>query len=161
MTASMAESRHQLPHRPVLRRLVDILPAPAATLPAPLPPAVPAVDPAAAVQVERVLRVAVEILGGRRPVRQLSPVLRPDVLAQLVTLQAVAGCLQPRAGKVLTRQQGPGVLEAVALVGLSTGVRALAARFEKRAEGAGSRWLCTALQLRFTTGDLAVRRRYR
>lgn len=161
MTGSIAEPRPQLPHRPVLRRLADILPPPAPAVPAPLPAAIPPADPAAPVQVERVLRVAVEILGGRRPVRQLSAVLRPDVLTQLVTLQAVAGGLQPRIGKVLARHQGPGTLEAVALVHLRTGVRALAARFEEHVDDGGSRWLCTALQLRFTIGDLAVRRRCR
>jgi len=40
-------------------------------------------------------------------------------------------------------------------VTLSTGVRALAARFEKH----GDRWQCTALQLRLTIGDLKARRK--
>ncbi|MGH3931628.1 MAG: Rv3235 family protein, partial [Pseudonocardiaceae bacterium] len=128
MTGSITEPRPQLPQRPVLRRLADILPLPAPVVSAPLPATLPPADLTAAAQVERVLRVAVEILGGRRPARQLAAVLRHDVLTYLVTLQAVAGDLQPRVGKVLTRHQGPGVLEAVALVNLSTGVRALAAR---------------------------------
>ncbi|MGH3913355.1 MAG: Rv3235 family protein [Pseudonocardiaceae bacterium] len=164
MTGSIAEPRPPLSHRPVLRRLADILPPPVSAVSAvsaPLPTAIPPADPAAPVQVERVLRVAVEVLSGRRPVRQLSAVLRPDVQTYLMTLQAVAGGLQPRLGKVLTRHQGPGALEAVALVNLSTGVRALAARFEEHVDGAGRRWLCTALQLRFTIGDLAVRRQCR
>lgn len=163
MTGSIAEPRPPLPQRPVLRRLVDVLPPPppapagSASLPAALPPA----DLTSSAQVERVLRVAVEILGGRRPARQLSMALRPDVLTHLVTLQAVAGDLQPRVGKILIQYQGPGTLEVVALVNLSTGVRALAARFEQHIDDDSSRWLCTALQLRFTTGDLAVRRRCR
>ncbi|MGH3941291.1 MAG: Rv3235 family protein [Pseudonocardiaceae bacterium] len=161
MTGSIVEPRPQLPQRPVLRRLTDILPLPAPAVSVPLPATLPPADLAAAAQVERVLRVAVEILGGRRPARQLAAVLRYDVLAHLVTLQTVAGNLQPRVGKVLTRPQGPGILEAVALVTLSTGVRALAARFEQQVDDRGSRWLCTALQLRFTIGDLAVRRRCR
>jgi hypothetical protein len=52
-------------------------------------------------------------------------------------------------------------VEAVAVVTLSTGVRALAARFEKHLDDHDARWRCTALQLRLTTGDLATRRRYR
>jgi hypothetical protein len=101
-----------------------------------------------------VLRAAVEVLGGRRPARQLSALLRPDLLAYLVSLQESAGHLEPRVVKVFAQQHPGGVLEVVALVTLSTGVRALAARFEKQ----GSRWQCTALQLRLTTGDLATRR---
>jgi hypothetical protein len=111
------------------------------------------------VQVERVMRAAVEIIGGRRPARQLSAVLRPELLTYLIALQAAAGHLQPRVHKVFARQPGAGALEAVALVSLSTGVRALAARFEIRPGDPGARWRCTALQLRLTPGDMAVRRR--
>jgi hypothetical protein len=111
--------------------------------------------------VERVLRAMVEILGGRRPARQLAAVLRPDMLTYLTGLQAVAGGLQPRVRKVFAQPQGTGVLEAVALISLSTGVRALAARFEEQLDGQGSRWCCTALQLRFTTGDLVAHHRRR
>ncbi len=110
-------------------------------------------------QVERILRAAVEILGGRRPARQLAPVLRPELLAYLVTLHAAAGHLRPRIHKVLAWQQGAGTLEAVALVTLSTGVRALAARFEQPPTGTDRRLRCTALQLRLTAGDLSVHRR--
>ena len=107
------------------------------------------------------LRAAVEILGGRRPARQLAGILGPELLNHLVSLQTVAGPLQPRVRKVLAQQQGSGALEAVALVTLRTGVRALAARFEEHVDAGGSRWRCTALQLRLTAGDLAVRRRLR
>ncbi len=98
-----------------------------------------------------------EILGGRRPAQQLSAVLRPDLLTYLVSLQAKVGALEPRMRKVLAQQQTASTLEAVALVALNTGVRALAARFEKH----GSRWRCTALQLRLTTGDLSTQHRRR
>jgi len=111
------------------------------------------------VQVERMMRAAVEIIGGRRPARQLSAVLRPELLTYLVALQATAGHLQPRVHKVFARQPGTGALEAVALVSLRTGVRALAARFEPPRGDAGTPWRCTALQLRLTPGDMAVRRR--
>ncbi|HEY2766090.1 MAG TPA: Rv3235 family protein [Pseudonocardiaceae bacterium] len=165
MTGSITEPRPQLPSGPVLRRLADILPTPPAAvseaLPAVSAAVPPAPDPTAPIQVERVLRAAVEIVGGRRPARQLSAVLRPDLLAHLVTLQAMAGHLQPRLHKVLARRLGTGTLEAVALVTVRTGVRALAARFERPPDGTDTRWRCTALQLRLTAGDLAARRRGR
>ncbi len=162
MTTSIAEPCPQRPQRPVLRRLVDILPATApATSEPPAAITLPADDPAARLLAERVLRAVVETLGGRRPAQQLSTMLRPELLASLMSLQATAAPLQPRVRKVIARPQGPGVVEAVAVVTLSTGVRALAARFEKQLDDHGARWRCTALQLRLTTGDLASRQRYR
>lgn len=161
MTTSIAESCPQLPHRPVLRRLTDFLPPPMPSTPQAVPtvpPPAPTANPVASTLAERVLRATVEILGGRRPLRQLSPVLSPDLLAYLTTLQAVAGHLEPRMHKVFARQQSAGALEAVALVTLNTGVRALAARFEEHVDDRGRRWRCTALQLRLTAGDVAIRR---
>ncbi|MFN2477576.1 MAG: Rv3235 family protein [Pseudonocardiaceae bacterium] len=157
MTASIAEPYPQLPQRPVLRRLVDVLPVATPATVTLLSPAtaLPAADPAAAVLAERVLRAAVEVLGGWRPARQLSAVLGPDLLTYLVSLQVTAGHLEPRVRKVLVQHHAGGALEAVALVTLTTGVRALAARFDKH----GSRWQCTALQLRLTIGDLKARRK--
>lgn len=162
VTTSIAEPCPQRPQRPVLRRLADILPVRAPATPEPLPiSALPAPDPAASILAERVLRAVVETIGGRRPAQQLSTMLRPDLLASLTSLQATAAPLQPRVRKVVARPQGPGVVEAVAVVTLSTGVRALAARFEKPLNDQSARWRCTALQLRLTTGDLTSRRRYR
>jgi uncharacterized protein DUF6459 len=143
----------------VLRRLVDILASPAhTTLESPPAPTLPVSDPTASALAERVLRAAVEILGGRRPAHQLSAVLRPDLQTYLSSLQVVAGHLEPRVRKVFIQQPAAGAVEAVALVTLNTGVRALAARFEKHLDDHGSRWQCTALQLRLTTGDLTTRR---
>ena len=159
MTTSIAEPRPRLPHRPVLRRLVDILPVAApATLEPPPATTLPAVDPAAPILAERVLRAAVEILGGRRRAHQLAAVLRPDLQTYLGSLQVATEHLQPRVRKVLIQQPAASAVEAVALVTLSTGVRALAARFDKQLDG---RWQCTALQLRLTNGDLATRRGHR
>ncbi|MGH3828802.1 MAG: Rv3235 family protein [Pseudonocardiaceae bacterium] len=171
MTASIAEPCPEQPpsqmatqtatpaaRRPVLRRLVDILPATpvVTTEPSPGPlltvPVTP--DPAAAALAERVLRAAVEILHGRRPARQLAAVLRPELLSYLVLLKAAAGHLEPRVHKVLAQQHSGDALEAVALVTLNTGVRALAARFDKH----GGQWRCTALQLRLTPGDIRAGR---
>jgi hypothetical protein len=172
LTTSIAELPFPMPRQPVLRRLVDILPAtPATGAPPTVTPTAPdpavsdsagpdsaGPDPAGAVVVERVLRAAVEILGGQRPAQQLSGVLRPDLLTYLVSLRRVAGHLEPRLRKVLVFQHAAGTLEAVALVTLNTKVRALAARFEQHTDHHASRWQCTALQVRFTAGDLAARR---
>ncbi|MGH4006976.1 MAG: Rv3235 family protein, partial [Pseudonocardiaceae bacterium] len=87
--------------------------------------------------------------------------LSPDLLTYLATLKAVAGHLEPRVRKVFARQQADGAVEAVALVTLNTGVRALAARFEEHTDEGGPRWQCTALQLRLTAGDVATRRVHR
>lgn len=146
---------------PVLRRLADIVPPPPPATPEhrPAPPTLSAPEPGASTQVQRVLRATVEILGGRRPAHQLAAVLSPELLTYLVSLQAAAGPLQPKVRKVLTRSHGDRTLEAVALITLRTGVRALAARFEKHPDTGGCQWRCTALQLRFTTGDLAAGRR--
>jgi Family of unknown function (DUF6459) len=158
LTTSIAEPRPHLPNRPMLRRLVDILPRVAPALPESPPAVLSAANPAASILAERMLRAVVEILGGRRPARQLSAVLSSELLAYLITLQEVAGPLEPRVHKVFARPQCPGVLEAVAVVTLSTGVRALAARFEEHVDEGGRRWRCTALQLRLTAGDVAIRR---
>jgi hypothetical protein len=79
------------------------------------------------------------------------------VLAYLTSLQGAVSHLQPRVRKVFAQQHAVDALEAVAVVTLSTGVRAVAARFERH----GQRWQCTVLQLRLTTGDLATRRQCR
>lgn len=158
MTTSIAESRPQQTHRPVLRRLIDILPTavPISCEP-PLVTTLPTADPAAAVLAERVLRAMVEALHGRRPTHQLSGMLCPDVLDHVIALKKMTGHLKPQVHKVLTHPQAPGVLEAVAVVTLSTGVRALAARFEEHTDNGQRRWRCTALQLRLTAGDMATR----
>ena len=150
MTTSIVEPH---PQRPVLRRLIDILPVTTpATAESPPVTALPATDPTAPILAERVLRAVVERLRGRRAARQLSAVLRPDVLAYLASLQDTAGQLQPRVHKVFAQQHAVDAVEAVAVVTLTTGVRALAARFERHSD----RWQCTTLQLRLTAGDLAA-----
>ncbi|MGH3979078.1 MAG: Rv3235 family protein [Pseudonocardiaceae bacterium] len=150
------------PWRPVLRPLADILPAtppPGIELPAQEPASLHPVDPLAPAMAERVLRAAVEIMDGRRPVRQLAPVLRPELLTYLAGLRTVAGHLGPRLHVVRSQQPAPWVLEAVAVVALRTGVRALAARFEARMDERGAQWRCTKLHLPLTRGDTAARRR--
>jgi Family of unknown function (DUF6459) len=157
LTTSIAEPRPQQSCRPVLRRLIDILPAevPVSYEP-PRVTTLPVADPAAAILAERVLRATVEALHGRRSISQLSTMLCPDVLDHVITLKKMTGHLKPHLHKVLAHPQAPGVLETVAVVKLSTGVRALAARFEECADDDRRRWRCTALQLRLTAGDLAT-----
>ncbi len=143
------------PRRPVLRPLAEVLPDLVAPVTAPVPalPAPPPPDPRAHVMAERVLRCAVEIVGGRRPAHQLAPVLCPALLDYLAALHGAAGHLRPRVRTVHTQQPTPGVLEAAAVVVLSTGVRALSARFE-RPSGPDARWRCTVLHIALTRGDL-------
>ena len=109
MTTSIAEPYPQRPQRPVLRRLVDFLPATAPVTPEPLPTtALPAPDPTASIVAERVLRAVVETISGRRPAQQLSTMLRPDLLASLTSLQATAAPLQPRVRKSSRSLTGSG-----------------------------------------------------
>lgn len=152
------------PWRPVLRPLADVLPAaPPVALeradPGPVSPHPD--DPLAGAVAQRVLRAAVEIVGGRRPARQLATVLRPELLTYLAGLRAAAGHLCPRLVVVRSQQPAPGVLEAVAVVAVHTGVRALSARFEAPVQARPASWRCTRLHLPLTRGDLAARHRRR
>lgn len=145
--------------RPFLRRLVEVLPPPAVDPPALRPPPAHRGDPDAARAADRVLRVAVEVVAGRRPVSQLEPVLAPSVRSRLRWLHRTAGHLRVRVLTVRCQQPTPGVLEAVAVVETCNGARALAARFQQVVDGTGDRWACTALDLKLTAGDQCARRR--
>lgn len=153
-TAPVQDAR---PRRPVLRPLTEVLPGLGAPVPAPAPapPALPPPDPQAHVMAERVLRCAVEIVGGRRPAHQLTAVLHPALLDYLTGLHGAAGHLRPRVHTVHTQQPASGVLEAAAVVVLRTGVRALNARFERPRDTPNARWRCTVLHVALTRGDLA------
>lgn len=146
------------PRRPVLRPLADVLPdlaVPAVALAAALP-VPPQPDPHARAMADRVLRAAVEIVGGRRPPHQLASVLRPVLLDYIMGLRrAGVPQLRPRVRSVHSQQPVPGVLEATAVVVLHTGVRALCARFEQTT---ATRWRCTVLHLTLTRGDLTIHR---
>lgn len=157
------------PTRPVLRRLADFLAAQpglptdtpdrdtGGTRPASGPPR--GTDPAAPAMADRVLRAAVEIMCGRRPVEQLAAVLRPDQLRYLVGLRGAARLLRPNIQSVRSQQPAPGVLEATGVVVLRSGVRAMSARFEVHVTTGGARWQCTALHLPLTRGDVTAARR--
>ena len=151
------------PRRPVLRPLTEVLPGlvapapPDPQAPAPAPPAPPP-DPHAHAMAERVLRCAVEIIGGRRPAHQLTAVLHPVLLDYLTGLHGAAGHLRPRVHTVHSQQPAPGVLEAAAVLVLRTGVRALHARFERPPGTPNARWRCTVLHVALTRGDVGSRR---
>lgn len=144
--------------RPVLRRLVEVLPPPAVDAVAVPPPAPHRGDPAAARSADRVLRVAVEVVAGHRPAGQLEAVLAPSVRSRLRWLRRSAGHLRARVLSVRCQQCVPGVLEAVAVVATTAGVRALVARFEQVVDDGGSRWMCTVLDLKLTPRDYATQR---
>lgn len=152
------------PRRPVLRPLTEVLPGPGAPAPpdpqapAPAPPVPPPPDPHAHAMAERVLRCAVEIVGGRRPAHQLTAVLHPVLLDYLTGLHGAAGHLRPRVHTVHSQQPAPGVLEAAAVVVLRTGVRALHARFERPPGAPSARWRCTVLHVALTRGDVSSHR---
>ena len=92
------------PRRPVLRPLTEVLPGPGAPAPpdpqapAPAPPVPPPPDPHAHAMAERVLRCAVEIVGGRRPAHQLTAVLHPVLLDYLTGLHGAGACGSGGAG---------------------------------------------------------------
>ena len=148
------------PRRPVLRPLTEVLPGLVASVTAPVPalPAPPPPDPQAHAMAERVLRCAVEIVGGRRPAHQLTAVLHPVLLDYLTGLHGAAGHLRPRVHTVHSQQPAPGVLEAAAVLVLRTGVRALHARFERPPGTPNARWRCTVLHVALTRGDVGSRR---
>jgi hypothetical protein len=121
-------------------------PAPARTAP-PSPPAAPGPDPD---EVRRALagtvRLALEVLDGRRPPAQLS---RQFDAAARRYLSAAAGQRRVRTPARVVRMllctPRPGAAEVAAVCDIDGRVRALAARFERARPGAT--WRCTALRL--------------
>lgn len=100
-----------------------------------------------------IVQAALEVVGGVRPSSQLVRWLSPPVYADLrrrTHLLALASAREPeRAHPVRARLQTlhasyptPGVLEAAARVRHGQRSRAVAARFERRADRG---WVCTAL----------------
>lgn len=105
--------------------------------------------------VHRFVQASVEIVGGDRPASQLLRWTTAPVYADLhrrAVLVARAGGHQPGAGRVQPVRPhvmsvhasfvSPTVAEASARVRYGARSRALALRFEKRAD----RWLCTAME---------------
>jgi hypothetical protein len=129
---------------------VAFLPVPR---PAPLPPMPSAALHAAAELAEarqsvgRILRLALEVLDGRRPPVQLTghvaaPVLRYwRAAAQQRSVRSPA-----RFSRMRLCLPRPGIAEVAVACAMDGRVRALAARFE-RADNGGTGWRCTALRL--------------
>ncbi|WP_232679458.1 Rv3235 family protein [Nocardioides sp. R-C-SC26] len=103
-------------------------------------------------------QAAVEIVGGDRPISQLVRWMTPTVLRDLdrrAVLVARAGAHQPgqqRVQPVRARVRSAhasfpdtDVAEVALHVSYAERSRALAARFERRRDRAGLRWVCTAL----------------
>lgn len=94
--------------------------------------------------VTRVLRLAIEVLGGRRSPLQLEPYFAPEpmrywraLLGQRITRAPI------RRGRMRLCMPRSGVAEIAVPCEIDGAVRALAARFE-RTDG---RWRCTAVRL--------------
>jgi hypothetical protein len=148
------------PSKPVLLRLVDLqqrdtiralaepewleLQPPASSGTGPVRP--PSAEQATAM-VTAMVRALLEVLEGRRPPRQLSPVLRPEVLDRLETLLSLGVRRISQDGlrlyKVRVCLPHPAVIEGCAVVRAGHRYRALALRMEYGLP----RWTCTALRV--------------
>lgn len=93
-----------------------------------------------------VVRLVLEVLEGRRPVRQLSAMLHPQILAKLETTlrtdrSPTRATLRLRTVRIYRPR--PTAIEASAVVQSGPRCRAVALRLEQT----GTRWTCTALHL--------------
>ena len=121
---------------PVLRRRV---------VPPVRPPATPAEVADASHRIAPVLRLALEVLDGRRPPAHLGGHATPPVLRYW---RAACGQRRVRSPARLRGMRvcllSPSVAEVAAVCAIDGRVRALAARFER---GQHRRWTCTAVRL--------------
>ncbi|MHA6785106.1 Rv3235 family protein [Pseudonocardia saturnea] len=139
--------------RPRLRRVVyEPAPgeAPLRAAPAPAHPAPtarpPAVDPPAAREpITRLLRLACEVLDGRRPLSQLAAHADESVLRcwRVTAARRPVRRSPARFRRVRLCHPHPDAAEVAVTVELDGGVRALAARFERH----GERWRWTAVRI--------------
>jgi hypothetical protein len=128
-------------------------------------PADPGDDPADLRRcIERVLRLALEVLDARRPLAQLAPHLAPNAVRYVRAAVAQRPPLREpaRMTSLHVRRPGPGVAEVAAVYRRGPRTRALAARFERdgparvphtAADRSGPRaadrppWRCVTLRL--------------
>jgi hypothetical protein len=114
-----------------------------ATPPRPTPPT----RAEAVVVATRVARPLVEVLAGRRPMRQLRGVLGPKAQVLLETMQSRAARRRNRGLRLLTVRvcvpHAEAIEAAVIMQGPDHRVRAMAIRLEHQR----GRWLCMTLQL--------------
>jgi hypothetical protein len=90
------------------------------------------------------LRVALEVLDGRRPDAHLADIAAPDVLRYWRAARGQRRVRTPARLKAMrVCLPAPGAAEVAAVCAIDGRVRALAARFERR----GGRWRCTAVRL--------------
>lgn len=102
-----------------------------------------AARPAAA----RVLRLALEVLDGRRPASQLAAHLEPRALRYWrAALPASRPAVPSRLLRLVLCVPATGVAEVAAVCRIGGRVRALAARFEQ-AGADRTRWRCTVVRL--------------
>lgn len=123
-------------------------PPPAIRLVPPIPPEPADVTDHDAVHTEltRVLRLAMEVLDGRRPPAQLAPHFTPRTLRYwriAAAQRQVRG--RARLDRVVSGYPRTGVAELAAVCTIDGRVRALATRFEQVSTTA--RWRCTAIRL--------------
>jgi hypothetical protein len=112
------------------------------TAPVRRPQVVPAdpVDPADLRRcIERVVRLALEVLDGRRPLAQLAPYLTPSAVRYVRAAVAQRPPVREpaRMTSLHVRRPGAGVAEVAAVYRRGPRARALAARFERGLPGAG------------------------
>jgi uncharacterized protein DUF6459 len=138
----------------VLVRPARYEPEPGAAHPAPAlvahprSPVPPETGPTQAAEAHAViapaLRLALEVLDGRRPAEHLGPLATPAVLRYWRAARGQRRARTPaRLVAVRLCLPAPGAAEVAAVCGIDGRVRALAARFERRR----GRWLCTAVRL--------------
>jgi hypothetical protein len=111
--------------------------------------------------IERVLRLALEVLDGRRPLAQLTPHLAPNALRYVRAAVAQRPSVREpaRMTSLHVRRPGDGVVEVAAVYRRGPRARALAARFERGRPGTGPaarvphtradqpQWWCVVLRL--------------
>jgi hypothetical protein len=113
----------------------------------PVSPVRPPTSEQAAALITTVVRALLEVLEGRRPPRQLAPMLEPGVLDQLETLVSLGARRMGNNGlrlyKVRVCLPHASAIEGCAVVRAGHRFRALAIRLEY----GSPRWKCTALRL--------------
>jgi uncharacterized protein DUF6459 len=153
MTTTLPSPAAAAPTRPCLRR-VRYEPEPGQPRPAPTPPSRPPdrERPASTARefveahhaVTRILRLALEVLDGRRPPVQLAQHFAPGPLRYW---RAAAGQRVPRAaaqhGRLRLCLPRAGAAEVAVTCHVDGRVRAVAARFERH----DGRWRCVAVRM--------------
>jgi len=119
-------------------------PVPPPPPPAPVPPPRAGQHAEAHQRVAAALRLALEVLDGRRAESHLADIAAPAVLRYWRAARAQRRVRTPARLKTMrVCLPAPGAAEVAAVCAIDGRVRALAARFERR----DGRWRCTAVRL--------------